>query len=373
MPGKAIIILVLGFIVITGLILGGIYTFSNNISKNMTNDYQRRSAYYIAQSGANLGLRKLADNIGYRNSSLTVSTLMYGKVNIRVIDTTLSDSTQMIAVKSTGYVNYGTSNQISYITSALMLRNAIPDPLKGAYTSPSGVTYNFNGGGIIDGRNYSSNNTLLSPGGTGTYAIWSKGTVTIPGNSAQLGGTASGIDYPLSSTINPLIVLQNQPIPVTYPNTADQAMGGSAKGFTEGTLKTYAKSGAGGSQYIQSVNGSIGSYNSTFSGVTFIDWNGGSLNTLSGSGILVINNLTTQMLSLQIKQTNFSGMMILSNNTSLDLKQGGVIGGVIVLGSSGANSSLLSDNGQGFIHYSSQSILNSINNITSKNIVWFEQ
>ena len=373
MPGKAIIILLLGFIIITGLVLAGIYSVNNSISQNMTNDFQRKATYNIAQSGANIGLRQLTDNSGYRNSSYSVSTMMNGKVNVRVVDTTLSDSSTWVAVKSTGYTNYGGTNQISCISIALMHSNSIPIPMKGAYTSPAGVTYSFNGGGEIDGRNYTSNNTLISPGGTGTFAIWTKGTVNIPGNSASLGGTANGVDYPLSSSINPLIVLQNQPIPATYPNTPDEAMGGSTSGYPEGTLKTYAKSGSDGSQYIQSVGGSIGSYNSTFSGVTFIDWNGGNLSSLSGSGILVINNLSTQMLSLQIKKTNFSGILILSNNTSLDLKQGGVIGDVIVLGSNGVNSSLLSDNGQGFIHFSSQSVLNSIKNIVSKNVVWYEK
>jgi hypothetical protein len=57
MPGKAIIILLLGMIIITGLILTGIFHSSNNISKNMVTDYQRKVTYNISQSGANLGLR----------------------------------------------------------------------------------------------------------------------------------------------------------------------------------------------------------------------------------------------------------------------------------------------------------------------------
>jgi hypothetical protein len=189
--------------------------------------------------------------------------MMGGKVNIRIIDT-LFNSSNVVAVKSTAFTNYGSSDQISY-TSIAFPPNLIPQTLKGAYNSPAGVSYKFNGGGELDGRNYTIDNQLVTnPPGTGTYAIWTKGTVNIPGNSASIGGTANGIDYPLSSSIDPNIVLQNQPYPVNYPINADQVMGGSAAGYSDGTLKAIAKSGVGGNQYIQTQNGSLPAYKLLF-------------------------------------------------------------------------------------------------------------
>jgi hypothetical protein len=374
MPGKSIIILLIGMVLITGLILSGILRTSNNITKNMVTDYQRKATYNIAQSGANIGLNTLKFNSAYRNTGYSVSDMMGGKVNIRVIDTTMSDGTVVVAVKSTGFTNYGNSNQLSY-TSVAIPPNSVPSPVHGAFTAAAGVNYKFNGGGEIDGRNYNPDGTLITnPTGTGTYAIWSKGTVTIPGNSAKIGGTANGVDYAPSSSYPSSIVLQNQPIPANYPTSPDQVMGGPNAGYPEGTLKTIAQSGIGGSQYIQSFGGNIPSYNNNLKGVTYIDWTGGNINTINGSGILVINNLSIQLLSIEIKQTQFSGLIILSNNITLSIKQGGIVGSLFVTAPvSGDTVSLLSDNGQGFIHFSSQAIKNVTNSLPTNKIVWFER
>jgi hypothetical protein len=372
MPGKAIIILLLGMIVIMGMVLGGILNTSNNISKNMVSDYQRKEAYNIAQSGANIGLRKLKNNPAYRNTSYSVFDMMYGKVNIRVIDTTMGAS-NVVAVKSTGFINYGKADSIVYTTIAIAPKIVNPAIIKGAFNSPSGVTYKFNGGGEIDGRNYNTNNQLISPGGTGTYGVWTTGTINIPGSSAVIGGTANGIDYAPSPNPDTSIVRQNQVYDPGYPTNADQVMGGANAGFPDGTLMSAAKSGALGSQYIKSQSGSLPTYNSPFSGITYIDWSGGSVNNVSGSGILIINNLIPTNLSIEIKSSTFTGIVILSSNINLSVKQGGVVGTVVVTGPN-APTSQLSVNGQGYIHYSSQAIKNGINGIPfSGKVVWFER
>jgi hypothetical protein len=75
---------------------------------------------------------------------------------------------------------------------------------------------------------------------------------------------------------------------------------------------------------------------------------------------------------LDIKQSTFIGIVILSNNITFSVKQGGVIGNVIVMGPS-APTSTLSVNGQGYIHYSSQAIKNGVKNLPSGKIVWYER
>jgi hypothetical protein len=378
MPGKSIIILLAGMVLITGFILVGILKTSNNISKNTVTDYQKKTTYNIAQSGANIGLNTLKFNSGYRNTSFTVVDMMGGKVNIRVIDSTLNGSSQAV-VKSTGFTNYGNANQISY-TSVAILPNAIPTNIHGAFTATAGVTYKFNGQGEIDGRNYNPDNTLItSPANTGTYAIWTKGSVTIPGNSSSIGGTSypgtmNAQDIVPSSDINPLIVLQNQQVPINYPTNPDQVMGGINSGYPDGTLKSIAQSGINGSQYQQSFGGKFPNYTSPLKGVTYFDWTGGNIGSLNGSGILIINNLSSQNLSLSMMHENFSGLVILSNNISLSLKQGGIVGSLIFTApsSGGDTLALLSDNAKGFIHYSSQAIINGTQNLPSSKVIWFE-
>jgi len=145
----------------------------------------------------------------------------------------------VVAVKSTGYSNYGTSDQVSY-TSMVIIPKMLPPSIKGTFVTNS--VSSTNGNALIDGRNHNIDQTLSSPGGTGIVGIWSTGTVSTSGSSS-VGGTASGIDYAPSSSPDPHIVLQNQTYIGGYPATADQIMGGSASSYPDGTLKSIAQSG----------------------------------------------------------------------------------------------------------------------------------
>ena len=80
MPGKSILILLLGMIITIGTVLSGIFKTNNNISKNMITDYQNKQTYNIAQSWANIGLRQLKDSPTLRITSGTLTDLMGGKV-----------------------------------------------------------------------------------------------------------------------------------------------------------------------------------------------------------------------------------------------------------------------------------------------------
>jgi hypothetical protein len=363
MPGKSIIILLLGMILITGFILSGMLRSSNNISKNMVADYQKKAAYNIAQSGANVGLRLLKNNSAYRAISYSVSDMLGGKVNIRVIDSTLSNGTSVVTVKSTGYTNYGTANQISY-TSIAFPPNFIPSSIKGSYTSNSMIS--TNGNGLVDGRNHNLDGSLTIPGGSGTYGIWSTGSVSI-GGSSEVGGTANGIDYAPSGSPNPNILLENQTFPGGYPISPDQIMGGAAKGFPEGTLKSLAMSGVGGSQYL---NGS--SLQATMAGITFVDINSNGKNLLmNGSGILVFNNTTTSPLTVKLLDGSFTGLVILANNINIDKLHGTIIGAMITTSLNPVGNVAI--NGNGTIKFSSMAIQNATKNFISKKVVWFER
>jgi len=84
---------------------------------------KKKQFYYIAQSGANIGLRKLKDNPLYRSYSFSDSAMMGGKVNIRVIDTIIN-AVSVVAVKSTGHTNYyGITDTIKYTSIAIPPNN----------------------------------------------------------------------------------------------------------------------------------------------------------------------------------------------------------------------------------------------------------
>jgi hypothetical protein len=364
MPGRAIIVVLLGVIIITGLILSGIFRFNNSMQKNMVTDYQRKAAYNIAQSGANLGLRQLKDNPSYRSSGYPLIDMMDGKVSIRIVDT-LVDSLTYVAVKSTGFINFGTSDQINY-TSIAIPPGSMPGFIKAGYTTNSIVS--LNGNAVVDGRNHNIDGSLAPPGGTGTVGIWSTSTVNI-GGSAIVGGTVSGIDYAPDKPPYPGVFLENQVYPGGYPNTPDQVLGGAASGFPEGTLKKIAQSGIGGSAYIP-VNTTY--LPSVFSGVTFIDLNSKNQNlNMTGSGILVFNNVSITPLSVKLLNGGFTGIVILANNINIDKLHGEIIGALVTTGTNPTGNVALNSNGT--ILYSSQAILNAIKKISAGNIVWFER
>ena len=370
MPGKAMIILILGMIIITGLMLTGILRSSNNISKNMVTDYQKKMTYYIAQSGANIGLDKLRNNpTSFSYDSTTFSPMkgaqtgaqsyIIGKVNIRVMGTPSSIDT----VISKAFTTNG-SDTITYTSIASKYPIVIPTMTKGAFTSATGVTYSFKGSPHdgIDGHDYTSAGVPISPP-TGTYAIWTTGFVGINGSAATVGGYVNGKDYPLSNKLDTNIVRQIQIYPGNFPTNPDQVMG-----YPQGTMLSIAQSQVGGSHYYSNPPSS----SATLSGVTYVDWNSGKYNNnISGTGILIINNLTSQPQAVAIKQSTFTGIVILSNNISLSVKQGGVIGAVVVTGP--VASSTLEIQGQGHINYSSQAILNVIKFTTAQTIVWYER
>ena len=362
MPGKSIIILLLGMILTIGIVLTGIFKTNNSITKNMVSDYQKKQTYNIAQSGANLGLRQLRDNPTYRINIFTYTDLMGGKVSIRIIDTTLTGDS-VVAVKSIGYSNFGTPDQVSSTSIAIVPR-LFPPSIKGTFVTNS-VTA-ANGNALVDGRNHNLNQSLTSPGGTGIVGIWSTGTVMMT-SSANVGGTANGIDYVPQSPPDPNIVLQNQVYVGGYPTTPDQVMGGPSFGYTEGTLKLIAQSGSGGSYY-----GTVMPTTKQISGVTFIDlYSDLSGATINGSGILVFNNKSAGAISLKLMSGTFSGIMILANNINVDKLHGTIVG--VIATTSTIQTSNTAINGNGSILYSSQAVINATKYLISKNYVWFEQ
>jgi hypothetical protein len=379
MPGKAIIMLTLGMIIITGLMLTGILRSSNNISHNMVSDYQRKVTYNIAQSGANLGFRRFREDSNYTGNNYS---MMGGTVNIRVKDTTLTYGATVKtvhAIISTGYTNSGT-NQISYTTMALPYPVYTLTWVKGAYTSNSYVVPS--GNGLIDGRDHDTTGTIILPG-LGMPAVWSTQKILLDG-SVEIDGTSGGTDYgPYKKQADTnlagyqLVILDNQAPPTGgYPSTADDIMGGPASGFPAGTLLNSAISQ--GHYYTLSTVPDASKY--PFSGVTYIDLNSQTFKSgnldITGSGIMILNNTDpSQPLYIPNLMTqangSFQGIVILANNTNIENYKAGIIGALQTTSPQYSRQSTL--NAGSFIKYSSAAIKKALYIITSQKAAWFEK
>lgn len=361
MPGRSIIILLLGMIITMGVVQTGIYRINSNITENMVLNYQRTQTYNIAQSGANIGIRQLKDNPFYRNASYSLSSIIDGKASIRIIDTTLGGQ-PIVAIKSIGYLNSGTSNQLSY-TSIAFAPIKIQFKAKAAFITNSFTT--ANGNALIDGRDHNIDGKLSTPGGNGILGIWSTGVVSMIG-SVEVGGTANKIDYSPKHPGDPNIILQNQIYSGGYPATADQVLGGPAAGFPEGTLKKFAQSRFMGSYYGTSFPAV------PISGITYIDMKSELSNiVIDGSGILVFNNTTANPLSVRTINGTFKGLVILANGVNVDKLHGKILGSLLTTSPVALGNVAL--NGKGSIIYSSEAIKNALKNFESDKYIWFEQ
>src|SRR5258705_12714336 len=86
MSGRAIILLVVGIIVISGTILYRIEAASSAIVANSAGYAKKQSARNIAQSGVNLALRQLETNSAWR-TGFTSLKMLSGTATVTIFDT----------------------------------------------------------------------------------------------------------------------------------------------------------------------------------------------------------------------------------------------------------------------------------------------
>jgi hypothetical protein len=127
-------------------------------------------------------------------------------------------------------------------------------------------------------------------------------------------------------------------------------MGGPAKGFPEGTLKTIAKSGIGGSQYVTDPT----TLSLPLRGVTYVELaSGGSWISanITGSGIIVVHNAAKNAIIKTISG-KFTGVLISDDIDKIHAK---IIGAVISLTPAPASGNTIG-NGTGDIFFSRQAV-----------------
>jgi hypothetical protein len=124
---------------------------------------------------------------------------------------------------------------------------------------------------------------------TGVYGV-SSSVIFANSENAAIGGTYDSTDYHLSYPENPAIIEEEYDWGGKFPETPDEVLG-----YPEGTLKSLAKTGKNGSQYLLNPDKSI-EKDLTFplGGVTYIEITDGKERQLTmegffNKGILVIH------------------------------------------------------------------------------------
>ena len=364
MSGRAIILIVAGIIIVSGVILYRIEAASTNIVSNSVGQYKKQATHNMAQSGVNLALRQLGNSRTWRTGFNSLD-MLGGNVTVTLFDTSFMGITSAIGIRSSGSVSgtTSTSTAFCYFPASMM-----PIGEKGLLTlhAPNQVS----GSITIDGRDHDLSGNLVP--GSGTFGVWTTGASFTIGGSAQVGGTtSSNVDKAPSGILDTSIIRLNQVFPPPgFPNTPDSVFGGASYGYPEGTLKAIAQSGVGGSQYV--TNPLLLTY--PLSGVTYVEmplgspsWTGASV---GGAGILVVHN-SAKTAQLVNTQELFTGIMISDDIVNL---HGNVLGAIVALTTNPGGNVL--GNGSAVLRYSRSAIQSATSIFTNgtqlKVIAWWE-
>ncbi len=352
--GKAVLIFVLGSIALFSIVNINMNNSVGTTAQNSIDRFKETSARNIANSVASMLVSQVGDSNTYRaTSTQSMSSVLGGSATYRVIDTTISLKSYIKIISTGNYLGtFRTTTVIAEIASG----GFIPTTVKAAISTNNDVE--TSGTLTVDGRDHDINGNLIA--GQGTLGIWSTQDINQTGNS-KIGGTSSGTDYVPAKPANSNIVKEEQPYAGGYPNTPDSVLGGSAKGFPAGTLKSLAQSRVNGGQYT--TNPSFLTY--PLKGVTYVELPSGGIwspSNIEGTGILVIHNNT---LNAVIKNENlgtFKGIIIADDIIHLHTT---VIGAIISITPSPSSGNTIG-NGSGQVLFSRQAIADGIGEVVKK-------
>ena len=377
MSGRAILLLVMGVSLIASISFLNLNETNNDAADNMIQYYNRQSANNIAQTGIHMALREVTDSTDWRQGYTNLD-LFDGTLTVSLQDTVL-DSTDVVMITSTAIVDAGTDYEQIHVSRAYTVvgsQGFIPASVLAAITTNNPVA--TNGNITIDGRDHDMNGNLVP--GSGTHAIWTTNSYSRGGNS-KLGSTVGGTDYSPSKTENNNTRLEGQSYPGGYPSTPDEVMGGASDGYPDGTLKSLAQSGIGGSQYV--TNPSLLSF--PLSGITYVEMptnTRGNKNewrsaTIEGEGILVIHNSASNATIKNLNSGTFKGLMIADDIVHVHTD---IIGAIVGLSPSPSSGNVIG-NGNGNVKYSRQAIKNATSsaggstsggNSTTNVVAWWD-
>jgi len=344
--GSAIIIVITGLIIISGIVFHNIQASSTRITENFDEYYLRQTTQDIAQTGAGMALRQLANDKTWR-TGFPIMNLLSGKVKVTASDSTLFGR-KVVKIVSIGYSQFGTSLERRDTTITYARRAYVPYPVYGAITTNNAVS--SLGSMTVDGRDHDSTGATVIPG-KGSWGVWTTKTYSI-GGSSTIGGTASGTDYAPANPGNAAIIKQNQTHPGGYPGSPDSVLGGLSYGYPEGTLKAIAQSGTGGSQYTTNP----ATLTTPLKGVTYVELaSGGTWQSMdiTGSGILIVHNSAKNAIMKNLNSGTYKGLLIADDIIHVHAT---IVGGIVSLTPSPSAGNTIG-NGSGAALFSNINIL----------------
>lgn len=285
--GRALILMILSSIMILSVVRVKVLNSISMGAENAINHYDHVQARNISNSWLNMLLSRVSDDSEYRTDGYESEYINSGTVSYRISDTTfaLGDTLLKIHVE----VNYkGYPKSLTTFSRSPVADGWVPASIRGAWTANADLN-NTISDMIIDGRNHDLNSNVIPNSGIpGVSSSTSFSNV----DNAEIGGTCNGIDYATAFPENREIIEEFYGWNGSFPESPDEILG-----YPEGTLKSIALSGKGGSQYVLNPNGkNIDNKVLEFPlrGVTYIELTDGEERKLKiegpgNSGIVVVH------------------------------------------------------------------------------------
>ncbi len=281
-------------IVLSGMVTFGISNITQNSTvsqgtENIVDNFSNNRAHDIASSMTDILLMRIANDVEYRVETEVPPEDLDGGKATYTAENTFFEGDSLIKITVAAEFNDVTKTIITYTQKPT--DGWVPPFIRGAWTANANLN-NTISDMYIDGRDHDLNLNILPT--TGVHGI-STSTTFVNVEGAEIGGTNSFIDYPMSFPEVPEVIEEDYDWGGSFPETPDEILG-----YPEGTLKAAAQSGEYGSQYLYNPGKvKIGKF-------WFID---GLTYPLSGVTYIEITN--SAGIELMLEQTGNSGIVVI--------------------------------------------------------------
>jgi hypothetical protein len=219
----------------------------------------------------------------------------------------------------------------------------------------------INGNITLDGRDHNPVSPYTFIQQSGVLGVSTTAATFSCGGSGAIGGThGNGVDVTPSNdpTVYGSVVQTNYNWGSSgYPTTPDSVMGGSSKGYPEGSLKSTAQNQYNGSQYVTDPS----QLTFPLRGVTYVElptgqtWQPVNFGPNS-EGILVVHNQQCNATVENLNSGTFTGIIIGDDIVHIHTN----IVGVIFTLTPNPSSGNVAGNGNAYLRYSRQAVQNAI-------------
>ena len=301
--GKSLVIIILGSVITLSYMKVSQLNALNMGTDNAISYYEQAQARNMANSMVNILLTRIADDVTYRTDGYESMDFGDGTANFRISEDAFVEGDTLIKVEVEVNFNGYPKSVTSYIKRDYEAKGWVPAAVRGSWTANADLN-NTISDMLIDGRDHDLNLNVTP--NVGKFGV-SSSTEFRNDEDAEIGGTSNSVDYVPTYPEDQNIIEELYNWGGDFPDSPDELLK-----FPEGTLKSIAQSGVGGSQYLlnpdeEDIDEEFLNY--PLRGITYIELTDGDDRELhikgtGNSGIVIVHgpNSSSRLKGVKIKE-----------------------------------------------------------------------